>query len=121
MSFFFYYTNCCGQIIFLACNQLMWSFFPISVIYKEELNLNTIAEKLLLTGGFMLVATIFAMVLLYISSLHVKMQLFNVENNKLLDGMHEGLLIMSKSNKEIMFCNKPSQKFLEGVLYLIEP
>ena len=31
----------------------------------------------------------------------------NVENTKLLDGMHEGLLILSKKEPvEAMFCNK---------------
>ena len=30
--------------------------------------------------------------------------------------MHEGLLIISRKDKEVMFCNKPSQKFLEKAL-----
>ena len=39
-----------------------------------------------------------------------------MENIKLLDGMHEGLLILSTKDKKVMFCNKPSQKLLKGVL-----
>ena len=40
----------------------------------------------------------------------------NVQNSKLLDGMHEGLLILSQSNKEVLFCNQPSHKLLKGAL-----
>ena len=29
-----------------------------------------------------------------------------VENMKLLDGMHEGLLILAQDTKQVMFCNK---------------
>ena len=46
------------------------------------------------------------------------MNSLNQSNMKLLDGMHEGLLIISRKNKEVMFCNKPSQKFLEKALTL---
>ena len=37
-------------------------------------------------------------------------------NLKLLDGMHEGVLILSKANRSVLFCNKPSEKFLEAAL-----
>ena len=50
-----------------------------------------------------------AIIILYISILHGKMKTQNDENIKLLDGMHEGLLILSKKDeKRIIFCNKPS-------------
>ena len=35
-----------------------------------------------------------------------------VENMKLLDGMHEGLLILAQDTKQVMFCNKTAQKLL---------
>ena len=55
-----------------------------------------------------LVICLIAMSLVYIFQLQTKLRDLNVENIKLLDGMHEGLLILSKSNKNVMFCNKPS-------------
>ena len=49
----------------------------------------------------------FALVMLYMSDLHFKMKIMNIENAKLLDGMHEGVLILSKSNSQRpLFCNK---------------
>ena len=57
--------------------------------------------------------SLIALVLMYISSLHARMKIFNVENIKLLDGMHEGLLILSNSTaRSVMFCNNPAQKLL---------
>ena len=35
---------------------------------------------------------------------------------RLLDGMHEGLLIVSKTQKDIMFCNRPAQKLFTGAI-----
>ena len=35
------------------------------------------------------------MLIIYISNLHTKMKVTIVENMKLLDGMHEGLLILA--------------------------
>ena len=48
--------------------------------------------------GFLLNA-LFASALIYISTLHNKMNNINQQNMKLLDGMHEGLLIISKSQE----------------------
>ena len=36
----------------------------------------------------------------------------NAENVKLLDQMHEGVLIFAKDTHEIIFCNNPAQKLL---------
>ena len=38
------------------------------------------------------------------------------QNVKLLDGMHEGLLVVSKKDKDLLFCNKPAQKLLTGAI-----
>ena len=50
----------------------------------------------------------FAAATSYISHLHKKLATTNVENVKLLDGMHEGLLILSKEGRKTMFCNRPA-------------
>ena len=48
---------------------------------------------------YVLVSFYFAMAIIYISNLHTKLTTTNVENVKLLDGMHEGLLILSKKGR----------------------
>ena len=69
--------------------------------------------------------TLFAMLLIYIQTLHRRMRTFNFENVKLLDGMHEGLLILQKPPasmnsmrlaNEIMFCNRSAEKLLTNLI-----
>ena len=48
----------------------------------------------------------------YIFKLQSRISQTNVENIRLLDGMHEGVLILHKHTKEIIFCNKPAQQLL---------
>ena len=71
-------------------------------------------------AGIFVFTTIIAMMVLYISSLHDRMKSNNIANIQLLDGMHEGLLIRSKSDKKVLFCNRPSQKFLERAISVTE-
>ena len=57
----------------------------------------------------------------YFSQLQQKLKFTNVENIKLLDGMHEGLLILNKPVKHdnprtVMFCNRPNYKLINTFL-----
>ena len=105
------------QIIFLALAQTVWQTMPALTVYVATINLSTVMLSLYWTISLTAINSILAMILIYISSLHLKMYTLNIENMKLLDGMHEGLLILSKQHqKQVMFCNKPSQKFLEKAL-----
>ena len=56
---------------------------------------------------------------LYIVDLHQELHTTNTENVKLLDGMHEGLVILSKTSHEVMFCNKPAKSLIKT--FLTEP
>ena len=76
----------------------------------------TIFFKTVLTIGVFLTLTLMAIIVLYTSQLRLRMQSFNSENVKLLDGMHEGLLILNKIDHTVAFCNRPSQKLLRGTM-----
>ena len=70
------------------------------------MTLYAIILKIALMIGVFFVNSLLAILILYISSLHARMKVCNTENIKLLDGMHEGLLILSKSTaKSVLFCN----------------
>jgi hypothetical protein len=60
--------------------------------------------------------TVLSMIFVYIFKLHKDMHTTNTENVRLLDGMHEGLLILSKKDQEVMFCNKPAKKLIKTFL-----
>ena len=95
--------------------QILLIIVPQIVVHKE-FKFILFATNLLIGAGFFLLVCFFAMGLFYVSKLHLQLKSYNVENIKLLDGMHEGLLILKKSNKGVMFSNKQSQKLLEGAL-----
>lgn len=62
--------------------------------------------------------------LIHISTLHEKMNSINQQNVRLLDGMHEGLLIISKapegSSSQALYCNEMASKLLLGGILHVE-
>ena len=92
----------------------------MSVIYDQEMTILSIVTKLFGGVAIFIVHTCLSILLLYISQMHSRMKSSNTENNKLLNGMHEGLLIVSKATNEAMFCNNPAQKLLKGAIECFE-
>ena len=64
--------------------------------------------------GFCLFAacTGVAILITYIKELNTRLRTTNTGNMKLLDCMHEGVLILSKGEHEVMFANKPAKKLI---------
>ena len=93
---------------------------PDYLIYTKAVTANEVLLKLALTLGQFLILTMIAMISLYISTLHQRLKRLNAENINLLDGMHEGLLILSKTTSslraaakdQILFCNRTAEKLL---------
>ena len=93
------------------------------IIYKGTLFNESILTKLAYQLLIILGMSFFGVLFLYITKLQNQMRDTVVENMKLLDGMHEGVLILHKDpktpdNKKIMFCNRPAQKLLKGAISL---
>ena len=86
------------------------------VLFLKPLSLKYVSFTLMIVLIYFIVTTILSMVFVYISELHTEMHTTNRENVKLLDGMHEGLLILSKSNQKVMFCNSPAEKLIKNFL-----
>ena len=57
-----------------------------------------------------------AIIIVYITELNTLLSNYTTQNEKLLDGMHEGLLIFSKSTKETLFCNMRATSLLKGAM-----
>ena len=108
MALLLFYTDSAAQLIFLTLSQIVWPPIVLQFIYRKELTTHLLIMLTMNPIIVFLSISVLAIVIQYISSLHVKIRVYNAENIKLLDGMHEGLLILSKSNKRVMFCNKPS-------------
>ena len=65
---------------------------------------------------------VFGVVIKHIGLMHQKLHLTNVENSKLLDGMHEGILIRRKADDEgthetVMYINHSAKKTIDNYVY----
>ena len=100
----------------------MWHFFFTSpLIYFKDVTFMFILLITWLT--FVLVMALFltASGIRYIFQLQSRIAQTNAENIRLLDGMHEGVLILHKHTKEIIFCNKPAQQLLSRFILQQKP
>ena len=93
-------------LIFVSCTLVYEKTITLEIFFNE------LSQILIVFIGILNFATLFV----YISSLHQKMQCTIRKNAKLLNGMHEGLLILSKFEKSILFVNKPAQKLLTNII-----
>ena len=78
--------------------------------------MNFVFFNVLVITMFSFATTWLGMIIIYISQLHEQLEFSNEENVKLLDGMHEGLLIFNREDdekKHIMFCNSPARKLFQ--------
>ena len=103
------------QLIFHMVLFVLSMLVLIPIMYNMT-TISVLVSHLIYSLGYIFFCTLMSATLIYISKLHNKLDTVNVENVKLLDGMHEGLLIISKKEKSTMFCNKPAQKILNSLL-----
>ena len=116
-------TSYCGQvsvIYLLTVLFMVQIFFGTHVAYMNPL---TIVD-----GIFSVLSILFLMLCLcfthttlhYLQNLHTILRSTNEQSQKLLNGMHEGLLILQNPQainecRSFLFCNKPAQKLLNGI------
>ena len=103
------------QLIFHMVLMVLSMLVLIPIMYNMT-TISVLVSHLIYSLVYVIFCTLISATLIYISKLHNKLDTVNVENVKLLDGMHEGLLIISKKEKSTMFCNKPAQKILNSLL-----
>lgn len=93
-------------------------FFDIFA-YNRELTATKTLLFLVLILAFFFGVIVCTSVIVHISNVHEKLRLTNEENMKLLNGMHEGILILAKTLEQpsaIMFCNRPAHKLIRTFL-----
>ena len=118
MLFVLFYCDSASQIVFTCLNLSFFSFIVLPVIFLDEFSFASVMIKLITIFGLFFILSLLTMILSYISKLHERMQMQIVSNKKLLNGMHEGLLILSKAdnNKNVLFCNRPVRTLLASAL-----
>ena len=120
-GFIFYYTGKSAQIFFINLFLFITLVVKLGWVHDLPLSMLSYMTYALFAIGFFAMEFMLAMLLFYIAELTKKLQVANFSNIRLLDGMHEGVLIISKTEKRVMFCNQPAQKLLNGVLNQFKP
>lgn len=89
------YTDSGKQII-VGCIVCAYSlFFGLSVAYLKPLTIGTFILYILVTFVYFVFSSVLAMILKLVIDTNQRLLLTNESHVKLLNGMHEGLLILS--------------------------
>ena len=83
-------------------------FVQVPYLYNEEWSGGLVLANLLNTFFCFTILTVFNMLLTYIAVIRSKLAQLIVENLNLLDRMHEGLIVMSETKKELQLASKPA-------------
>ena len=107
--FILFMTDRIRQLIFLILAQLVFSFAVKITVYEQSITFSALSMKLFSAMVTLAICALLSMLILYTQTIQSRIKLSNVQNTRLLDAMHEGLLILSKSSSnESMFCNWPA-------------
>ena len=118
---FFFFCFYCDHGMQIICTTLTIAFhiFYDMAAYNRVISASTIVLSVAIVFGFLITQTICGMVIVHVSQVHEKLHYTNEENMKLLNGMHEGVLILKQAPDEPMtaiFCNRPAQKLINTFL-----
>ena len=113
-----YITVCCDLspnviVLTIVFNLTQFSQYPL--LYNEEWSMGMVLGKLM--NGFFCftILTILNMLLMYIAQIRSKLAQLIFENLNLLDGMHEGLIVLSaeSDDKELQLASRPAIRLIQ--------
>ena len=109
-----YYTDDGKQIIMLTLSFAQNIIFGRAIVYRIDAELYQIVAFLVSVLLVMFcVFTVFGMLFVHISKVHTNLFISNQGNIKLLNEMHEGVLILEEDGNKVMLSNKPTQKLIK--------
>lgn len=114
---FFAYFICSGvQVVCTAVSFAIWLFAVKPIIYLEFVTFETVVVDAYTLLAFVGAQFVLGLFVVYILQLDSHQRSANTENFKLLNSMHEGLILLSKEDGDIMVCNKQAQKLVNTFL-----
>ena len=116
LGFITTYTDSGKQIIFITLAHAWHVTFIIHNVYNRELEYIDVCFNLAFNLALFIFMTSMGMLIVHIAKIHAFLVLTNLDNKKLLNGMHEGLLILTKAEKSVMLSNSPSTKLIKRFL-----
>ena len=121
MFFLSYLVLCTGPIGQVFCLTVVFALLSLVIhpfIFNNQLTVAKTFVSIAFILALHLTNSLAATLFLYIAELHGKLHQLILENIRLLNGMHEGLLILSKADQSILFINRPVQKLFKNSIEL---
>ena len=114
---FFLYVHEASSIVALVVLLTCQIFIGDNIVYQKPLTMQTAVMKVFVILMSFIGSSLFSIVPIYVRKLQTKLITANKQQKKLLNGMHEGLLIIDekidRNDKLILFLNKPVEKLLK--------
>ena len=82
-------------------------------MFDDEINIAFIGQRIIELLIIITVLCLFSMAVTYIAIIRGKNNQLIEENLKLLDKMHEGLIVVTEKDLAIKFANKPARRLLK--------
>ena len=82
-------------------------------MFDDEINIDFIGQRIIELLIIITVLCLFSMAVTYIAIIRGKNNQLIEENLKLLDKMHEGLIVVTEKDLAIKFANKPARRLLK--------
>lgn len=95
-------------IVFTFINMILHPY-----IYNYKMSALAIALRIPISFTVFLFCTMFSMAVTFIVKIQGKMSNLIVENLKLLDRMHEGLIVINKNDLSLKFASRPAIRVLK--------
>ena len=109
VMFLSFYSDRIGQTISVTILLIFQSYFVPHVIYLKALTYGIVLIDLGVILAFIFCTTMVGILISYVLLLQSSLDFANQEHVRLLNGMHEGLLILTNSpdteNRSVLFCN----------------
>lgn len=96
------------QLICSCIGFMIIQIIPFPIVYNIGVDMSMILASLVATLLLFMVNCMFGMLVTYVVQLKGKMSQLMIENLKLLDKMHEGLIVISEKDRRLQFASKPA-------------
>ena len=95
---------------------LLIQFGPYLLVYKQELTAQVCASKLGHALAIFCLLSTFNMSVMQIVHQRARLRHLMQENKNLLDKMHEGIIIVSETDRSFQFASKPASKMIQSTV-----
>ena len=119
-----YYCGSGYSIIYSALVYAFSLFYGISMVYNQTLDFNKVNLYISCIVFYLAATVCFGLIIDYLENMNETLVKSNQSHIKLLNGMHEGLIIISKETArkpaQFVFCNRPARKLMSGFVSKLE-